>query len=117
MINKINMKQVKKIIALCVAVIGFTSVQAQDAKNPWTLSFGINSVSLMPNSDASPKGFSDSFSAYYKVKDQWNVLPSVSYFNVSRHIKGGFSAGITGTVNKITKIREYSVSAGQCAQL
>ncbi len=67
----------------------------------------------MPNSDASPKGFSDSFSAYYKVKDQWNVLPSVSYFNVSRHIKGGFSAGITGTVNKITKIREYSVSAGQ----
>ena len=48
------MKQLNKIIALIVAVVGINSVQAQDENNPWTLSFGANAVSLRPS--APPSG-------------------------------------------------------------
>src|SRR5690606_16831558 len=48
--------------------------------------------------------FDDQFSEYFNAKEHWNVLPSVSYLNVSRYIGNGFAVGLTGSVNKIDKL-------------
>jgi hypothetical protein len=42
------------------------------------------------------------FSQPFAVKDNWNVLPSVSYISVSRYM-GIISSGVQGSVNKIDK--------------
>ena len=42
-------------------------------------------------------------SVYFNAKDNWNILPSVSYLNVSKYIGSNFSFGVTGSVNKISK--------------
>jgi OOP family OmpA-OmpF porin len=101
------MKHLNKIIALFVAVISVYSAQAQDANNKWALSFGVNAVSTRPSAGPE-KSVKEIFSNYVDVDGHWNVLPSVSYLTVSRHIKGGFSAGITGSVNRISKTSGYN---------
>ena len=101
------MKQLNKIIALIVAIVGVNSVQAQDENNPWTLSFGVNAVSTRPSAAPSGETF-EKFSNYHSVDKLWNVIPSVSYLNVSKYIGKGFSAGVTGSVNKISKVVGYN---------
>ena len=88
---------------LCVAVLmamGLTT-QAQDGDNPWAISFGVNAVSTRFGAASE---FGDNFSQYFNAKDYWNVLPSVSYLNVSRHIGSDLSVGLTGSVNQIDKL-------------
>lgn len=101
------MKHLNKIIVLFIAVVSFTNVQAQNEENPWAVSFGINGVSMRPS--AGPAGdFGDKFSNYFDVTGQWNMIPSVSYLSVSRHISGNISVGLTGSVNKINKTVGYN---------
>ncbi len=103
------MKQLNKIIALIVAVVGINGVQAQDENNPWTLSFGANAVSTRPSAAPSGETF-ERFSNYHSPDKFWNVLPSVSYLNVSKYLGKGFSAGITGSVNRINKSVGYNAT-------
>jgi len=77
------------------------NAQAQDDNNPWAISFGVNAVSTRFGAASE---FGDNFSQYFNAKDYWNVLPSVSYLNVSRHIGGDLSIGLTGSVNQIDKL-------------
>lgn len=107
------MRHLNKLFVTVLAVLGLNA-HAQDDNNPWAISFGANAVT---NRFGAASDFSDQFSDYFNVEDHWNILPSVSYLNVSRYVGGNFSAGVTGSVNKIDKIvsrepgtQNYSVS-------
>ncbi len=88
-----------KIFAAALMFAGF-SAQAQDSNNPWAVSFGANGVDTKISADGND---SPQFIQLANAKDNWNILPSVSYLTVSRHIGDGFSVGLTGSVNKIDK--------------
>ncbi|MQP23839.1 OmpA family protein [Flavobacterium sp. LMO8] len=93
------MKHLNKLFAAALLFAGLTS-QAQDSNNPWAVSFGVNGVDTKVSAvgNDSPK-----FIQLINVEDNWNILPSVSYLNVSRYVGDGFSFGLTGSVNKIDK--------------
>ena len=94
------MKQLNKILAAAFMFAGLAS-QAQDSNNPWAISFGVNGVDTKVSAEANDK---PQFVQLLNVSDNWNILPSVSYLNVSRHVGGGFSFGLTGSVNKIDRM-------------
>ena len=77
------------------------NAQAQDSNNPWAISFGANAVDT--RAGASDK-FADKFDQPFAVGESWNILPSVSYLSVSKHVGSGFTFGVTGSVNKISKL-------------
>ena len=81
-------------------LLGLSS-QAQDSNNKWAIGFGANAVDGGRVSAASK--VEDQFSQFFDAKKYWNIVPSVSYVNVSRHVGNNFSFGLTGSVNKITK--------------
>lgn len=93
------MKHLNKLFAAALLFAGLTS-QAQDSNNPWAVSFGVNGVDTKVSAvgNDSPKWIQ-----LANAKTNWNILPSVSYVNVSRYVGDGFSFGLTGSVNKIDK--------------
>ena len=93
------MKHLNKLFAVALLFAGLTS-QAQDSNNPWAVSFGVNGVDTKVSAvgNDSPKWIQ-----LVNAKENWNILPSVSYLNVSRYVGDGFSFGVTGSVNKIDK--------------
>ncbi|PZR24061.1 MAG: cell envelope biogenesis protein OmpA [Flavobacterium psychrophilum] len=93
------MKHLNKLFVAALMALSLNA-QAQDEDNPWSIGFGVNAVSTRFGASAD---FTDNFNKYFKV-DEWNVLPSVSYINVSRHIGNNFSVGLTGSVNKIDQL-------------
>jgi outer membrane protein OmpA-like peptidoglycan-associated protein len=93
------MKHFNNLVVVICLFLGFAS-QAQDMNNPWSLSFGSNAVDTRVSAASSIK---DQFSQYFNTKDNWNILPSVSYLNVSKYVGDNFSFGVTGSVNKISK--------------
>lgn len=92
------MKHLNKLFAVVALFAGLNS-QAQDSNNPWALTFGANAVDTR-FSAASKLG--DQVSQMYNVKDNWNIIPSVSYLNLSKYVGDNFSFGVTGSVNKIS---------------
>ena len=78
---------------------GFSS-QAQDSNNPWAISFGANAVDTRVSAASS---LEDQFSQFFNAKDNWNVLSSVSFVNVSKYVGDNFSFGVTGSVNRLTR--------------
>ena len=94
------MKHLNKLFAIVVLFVGLSS-QAQDSNNPWAVSFGANWVDGARVSAASK--VEDQFSQYFNMKEYWNIIPSVSYLNVSKNVGGNFSFGITGSINKIKR--------------
>ncbi|HEX8270407.1 MAG TPA: OmpA family protein [Flavobacterium sp.] len=93
------MKHLKQIFAAAILFVGL-SAHAQDENNPWALSFGANAVDTRISAASSVE---DQFGQYFDAKDNWNILPSVSYLTVSRHVGGGFSLGLTGSINRIDR--------------
>lgn len=93
------MKHLNKLFAVICLFVGLSS-QAQDENNPWALTFGVNAVDTRVSAAAS---IEDQFSQYFNANKNWNILPSVSYLNVSKHVGNNFSFGVTGSVNKITR--------------
>ncbi|MFN8274818.1 MAG: OmpA family protein [Flavobacteriaceae bacterium] len=91
------MKHFNKLFVAVAMVMGLSS-QAQDSNNPWAISFGTNAVDTRVSAASKVE---DQFSQYFNVSDNWNILPSVSYITVSRHINKGFTFGVTGSVNRI----------------
>ncbi|MDI1316757.1 OmpA family protein [Flavobacterium sp.] len=93
------MKHLNKLFVALVMLAGFSS-QAQDSNNPWAISFGVNAVDTRVSAATKVE---DQFSQYFNAKKNWNILPSVSYVNVSKYVGSNFSFGITGSVNRITR--------------
>ncbi len=102
------MKHLNKLFVAMLLLAGLSS-QAQDSNNPWALSFGVNAVDTRVS--AATK-LEDQFSQYFNVTQNWNILPSVSYVNVSRYVGDNFSFGVTGSVNKITRYVQPRVGDG-----
>ncbi len=96
------MKNLNKLFVAALMFVGVAS-QAQDSNNPWAFSFGVNAVDTRVSAAESVSG---QFNDYFNVKENWNILPSVSYINVSKYVGDNFSIGLTGSVNKITKWSE-----------
>lgn len=93
------MKNLNKFFAAALLFAGMTT-QAQDSNNPWAISFGANGVDTKVSTvgNDSPKWIQ-----LGNASENWNILPSVSYVNVSRYVGDGFSFGLTGSVNRISK--------------
>jgi len=94
------MKHFYKLFVALVMLAGFSS-QAQDSNNPWAFTFGVNAVDTRVSAASK---LEDQFSQYFNANDNWNILPSVSYLNVAKYVGSGFSFGVTGSINKITRI-------------
>ncbi len=104
------MKQLSRILVVGLLVIGFNTINAQDANNPWQVSFRVNAIDVYPTNDqdaAYPVG--GLFDEYFNANDHWNILPSISYVSVSKYIGDGFSAGVRGSINRISKLGDLSV--------
>jgi OmpA-OmpF porin, OOP family len=93
------MKHLNKLFAVVALFAGLNS-QAQDSNNPWAITFGANAVDTRFSAESK---LVDQFSQFYNVKGNWNIIPSVSYLNVSKYVGDNFSFGVTGSVNKISK--------------
>lgn len=96
------MKHLNKLLVAVMMVMGLSS-HAQDSNNPWAISFGVNAVDTRTSSGSGNGFFDQHFSQPFAVKDNWNILPSLSYIGVSRYVGSGFSVGLQGSVNKIDK--------------
>lgn len=101
------MKHLNKIIIAVVLFAGLNT-QAQDSNNPWAVSFGVNALDTKMSAGGGnnwPVGtwFDSHFSQAFSVKDNWNILPVLSYVGVTRYVGDNFSVGISGSINKISK--------------
>ena len=92
------MKHLNKLFVAVMMVMGISS-HAQDSNNPWAIEFGVNAV----DTRTSALQTKNHFDSFFKVNEDWNILPSVSYLKVSRYVGSNFSVGLQGSVNKITK--------------
>jgi OOP family OmpA-OmpF porin len=93
------MKHLSKLLVAVTMAMGLSS-QAQDSNNKWAIGFGINAIDYRSSAGAD---FKSHFDQPFKVSDNWNILPSVSYINVSKYVGSGFIVGLTGSINKIDK--------------
>ncbi|MFV5687575.1 OmpA family protein [Flavobacterium sp. ZT3R25] len=104
------MKHLNKLLVAVMMVMGLSS-HAQDSNNPWAISFGVNAVDTKTSAGGGHNWLDRHFSQPFAVKDNWNILPSVSYISVSRYIGDNFSFGLTGSVNKIDKYVKFNPTA------
>ncbi|WP_166959603.1 OmpA family protein [Yeosuana marina] len=102
------MKNLSRLLLAMLLVLGYSNANAQDKNNPWQITIGANAVDAFPSGDGAP--FSETiFSEYFNVGDHWNILPSLSTISVSKYMGDGFSFGVAGSLNKITKWGDASV--------
>ena len=104
------MKHLNKLLFAVMMVMGLSS-HAQDSNNPWAISFGVNAVDTRTSAGGGKNWADRHFSQPFAVKDNWNILPSVSYLSVSRFVGDNFSFGVQGSVNKITKYVKFDPTA------
>ena len=90
------MKKIKLTLFALAAAFS-VGAQAQDENNPWQIGFGVNSVDIR-----TPKDFGDVLKDWAGPSDL-NILPAVSRLSVGRYIGKGFSAELSGSLNKIEK--------------
>ena len=105
------MKNINKIVVVALLILGFNS-NAQDSNNPWAFSFGVNAVDSRTDAGGGRDWLNRHFSQPFAVKDNWNILPSISYIGLNKYIGDNFSFGVSGTVNKIEKFVNYTPANG-----
>ena len=93
------MKHLNKLLVAVTMVMGLSS-QAQDSNNTWAIGFGVNAIDYRSSAG---DDFISHFDQPFDVSDNWNILPSVSYINVSKYVGSGFIVGLTGSINQIDK--------------
>ncbi len=98
------MKHLSKLLVVALLVVGYNNIQAQDADNPWQVSFGVNAIDVYPTGDVSDFG-----NEFFNANDHWNILPSISYVGVSKSVGDGFSIGARGSLNKISHFGDTDV--------
>jgi OOP family OmpA-OmpF porin len=102
------MKNLSRLMFAMLLVLGYSNANAQDKNNPWQITIGANAVDFYPVGEVAPQG--DTFGEYFNVGDHWNILPSLSTISVSKYLGDGFSFGVAGSLNKIDKFGDASVS-------
>ncbi|MDD5149412.1 MAG: OmpA family protein [Flavobacterium sp.] len=101
------MKHLNKFLFAAIMVMSISSY-AQDSNNPWALSFGVNAVDTKTDAGGGHNSVDATFSQPFDIKNNWNILPSVSYLSLSRYVGDNFSFGIQGSINKITKFVSFT---------
>ncbi|TDD99837.1 OmpA family protein [Flavobacterium cellulosilyticum] len=101
------MKHLNKLLLAVVMVMAISS-HAQNSNNPWALSFGVNAVDTRATAGGGQSDFINAVSQPFNVKENWNILPSVSYLSVARSVGENFSVGLQGSINKINKFVTYN---------
>ncbi len=105
------MKHLNKILVATMMVMGLNS-HAQDSNNPWAFSFGVNALDTRTSAGGGKDWFNNHFSQPFAVKDNWNLLPTISYIGVSKYVGDNFSFGVSGSLNKMDKFVTYSPAKG-----
>ena len=100
------MKHLSKLLVAALLILGFNNIQAQDENNPIQISFGANAIDVYPTGDFPNSSFGNQL---FNATDHWNILPSISYIGVSKSVGDGFSIGVRGSLNKISKWGDTSV--------
>lgn len=94
------MRHLNKLCA--ILMLAGLSVQAQDYNNKWAVSVGANAFDGGRVSAAST--IKDQFSQFFNARKYWSTMPAISSVNVSKYVGNNFSFGVTGSVNKISKM-------------
>tara|TARA_B100000767_G_scaffold113854_1_gene108645 strand:- start:15579 stop:16949 length:1371 start_codon:yes stop_codon:yes gene_type:complete len=100
------MKTIKQILIIFVFAITFGGVNAQDANNPWVVTFGINAVDAYPTNSSSEL-YGDQgkfFGEFFNAEDHWNVDTAFSSIGVSSYLSDNFSLGARVSATNITKV-------------
>ena len=101
------MKNLSRLLLAMLLVFVISNSNAQDKNNPWQINLSVNAVDAYPSGDGGL--FSETiFDEYFNAEDHWNVLPSLSAITVSKYLGNGFSLGVGGSINKITKWGDIS---------
>jgi OOP family OmpA-OmpF porin len=104
------MKHLNKILVAVMMAMGL-STHAQDSNNSWALSFGVNAVDTRVSAGDGNGGIDPDFSQVFAVKDNWNIIPAVSYISISKYLGHNFSFGVQGSVNRIEKFVKFDANA------
>lgn len=103
------MKNLSRLLLAMLLVFAIGNTNAQDKNNPWQINLGVNAVDAYPSGDGGL--FSETiFDEYFNAEDHWNILPSLSTITVSKYLGSGFSLGVGGSINKITKWGDISTN-------
>ena len=94
------MKQIK-LAVIALFTFAISNVSAQDADNPWAVSFGINTVDVRHYT----KDFGTNLEDFIGSKE-WggNTLPSISRISADKYLKDGFTLQLAGSLNKLSTI-------------
>ena len=109
------MNHLSKFLVVALMMLGLNNLQAQDENNPWQISVGVNAIDVFPTNETNtsvnlPAYETGSlFSEFFNANDHWNILPSVSYVSVSRHVGDGFSVGVRGSLNRLDQLGDVVV--------
>ena len=93
------MKNITKLLLIILVSFSYSTVQAQDANNPWQFSFAVSAVDLDADSDTE-------FSDLFEVDENWNVSNGLSMFTLSKFLGDNLSLGLSGSVNSISKFAD-----------
>jgi OOP family OmpA-OmpF porin len=101
------MKTIKLLMTLVAILMLSFNAQAQEADS-FSFSFGFTGVDAFPTNaqnDYSGALFDD----FFKVGDNWNVAPSVTYIQGSYGLENGFSIAVRGSAGSISTLGTQSV--------
>jgi outer membrane protein OmpA-like peptidoglycan-associated protein len=101
------MKHLKVAILALFLIAGLSNVNAQDKNNPWAIGIGANAVDFYPVHNPDRGGWGDEF---FNAGDHYNMLAAVSKITVGKYLADGFTIEAAGTLNKISKMGDKSVS-------
>jgi hypothetical protein len=104
------MKHLKIAVLALFLITGLSNVNAQDKNNPWAIGIGVNAVDFYPTNVDIPTGYGGWGDEFFNVGDHYNILPAVSKISVGKYLADGFSLEAAGTLNKISKMGDNSVS-------
>jgi len=103
------MKHLKVALLALLLITGFSNVNAQDENNTWAIGIGVNAVDFYPT-NSGLVGHGTWFDEFVNIGDHYNTLPAISKLTVSKYLTDGFSVEAAGSLNKITKVGDNSVS-------
>lgn len=105
------MKKLIKSLLVVAAALTASSAIAQSETYPWAIKIGANAVDFVAESEP--------FADYRLINPEYfnqNIIPSISELTVSRYIKNGFSASVSGSINKIGEYGAFLTSNDQPRQ-
>ena len=110
LIKFITMKHLKIAILALFLITGLSNANAQDKNNPWAIGIGVNAVDFYPTNVDIPTGYGAWGDEFFNAGDHYNILPAVSKITVGKYLADGFTLEAAGSLNKITKMGDNSVS-------